>query len=114
MPLRGSYKLTNYKENNMIHLLDAAKAVNKPKYIKIEGNKVIFWIQDGPIKEFGANGVQATDMLEYVKELFVSLNAAYPCRENALTITKIEEAVHWQNARTADREKRDVEGKSLA
>ena len=51
-------------------------------------------------------------MLEYVKCLFESLNEAFPCRENALTITKIEEAIHWQEARTKDRIRRNVEGKN--
>lgn len=71
---------------------------------------VSFAIQSDPVKEVGINGVQAVDMLEYVKNLFVSLNEAFPCRENALTITKIEEALHWQEARTKDRQKRGVEG----
>ncbi len=62
---------------------------------------VSFVIQSDPIGEVGVNGVQALDMLEYVKCLFQSLNEAYPCRENALTITKIEEAIHWQDARVA-------------
>ena len=31
--------------------------------------------------------------------------------ENAITITKLEEALMWQNKRTLDREKRGVEGK---
>ena len=73
---------------------------------------VSFTIQSDPIKEVGVNGVQATDMLEYVKCLFQSLNDAFPCRENALTITKIEEAIHWQEARTKDRLKRQVEGEN--
>lgn len=34
----------------------------------------------------------------------------FKCRENALAITKIEEALHWLNSRTANREKRNVEG----
>ena len=69
-----------------------------------------FRIQNGPIKEVGINGLQASDLLFFCKELFKSLNKAYPCRENALTITKIEEAIHWQDARTKDRESRGVEG----
>ena len=73
-------------------------------------NKVFFQIQDGPIGENGVNGLQATDMLFFCKELFKSLNSAFPCRENSLTITKIEEALHWQEARTKDRVKRKVEG----
>lgn len=34
----------------------------------------------------------------------------FACRENALAITKLEEALHWLNARTARREKAGVEG----
>lgn len=74
---------------------------------------VKFTVQSDPISEVGVNGCQAVDMLEYVKCLFQSLNDAFPCRENALTITKIEEAIHWQEARTKDRMRRNVEGKNL-
>jgi len=76
--------------------------------------RIIFQVQSDPIGEVGVNGVQAVDMLEYVKYLFVSLNSAFPCRENTLTITKIEEAIHWQEARTKDRLARNVEGKNEA
>ncbi len=75
---------------------------------------VAFTIQSDPIKEVGINGVQALDMLKYVKYLFESLNEAFPCRENALTITKIEEAIHWQDARTKNRIIRGVEGENKA
>ena len=34
----------------------------------------------------------------------------FACRENALAITKLDEALHWLNHRTAAREKRAVEG----
>lgn len=34
----------------------------------------------------------------------------FNCRENALAITKLEEALHWCQHRTADREARAVEG----
>ena len=74
---------------------------------------VKFTIQSDPIGEVGVNGCQALNMLEYVKCLFQSLNESFPCRENALTITKIEEAIHWQEARTRDREIRNVEGQNL-
>jgi len=73
---------------------------------------VSFTIQSDPVIEVGVNGVQALDILKYSKNLFESLNDAFPCRENALTITKIEEAIHWQEARTKDRERRNVEGKN--
>lgn len=34
----------------------------------------------------------------------------FACRENALAITKMQEALHWFQHRTADREERGVEG----
>jgi hypothetical protein len=34
----------------------------------------------------------------------------FKCRENALAITKLEEALHWLNARTNRREQQNVEG----
>jgi hypothetical protein len=34
----------------------------------------------------------------------------FRCRENALAITKLEEALHWCQHRTAARESRGVEG----
>lgn len=37
-------------------------------------------------------------------------NGKFACRENALAITKLEEALHWCGHRTAMREKRGVEG----
>lgn len=73
---------------------------------------VSFTIQSDPISEVGVNGVQALDMLKYTKCLFESLNDVFHCRENALTITKIEEAIHWQEARTRDRQIRNVEGQN--
>ena len=37
-------------------------------------------------------------------------NKKFACRENALAITKLEEALLWLNKRTQDREKGQVEG----
>lgn len=34
----------------------------------------------------------------------------FACRENALAITHIEEAIHWLNHRTLERRRRGVEG----
>ncbi len=38
----------------------------------------------------------------------------FSCRENSLAITKLEEALHWLEARTASRESRQVEGTHTA
>ena len=37
-------------------------------------------------------------------------NKKFACRENAIAIIKLEEALLWLNKRTQDREKRKVEG----
>jgi|SRR3990167_3536089 len=37
-------------------------------------------------------------------------NGKFKCRENAIAITKLEEALLWLNKRTQDREERKVEG----
>lgn len=104
----------------MRHVVKALEKFGNSEFIKIENDFdiegiapiVSFTIQSDPISMVGVNGIQATDMLEYVKCLFESLNEAFPCRENALTITKIEEAIHWQEARTKNRQKRGVEGQN--
>jgi hypothetical protein len=71
---------------------------------------VSFTIQSDPIKSVGVNGVQALDMLEYVKCLFESLNEAYHSHYNDTTIAHIENAIQAQHLRTEDRIRRGVEG----
>lgn len=41
------------------------------------------------------------------------LQSKFPCRENALVITKLEESLMWLNKRAANRQARNVEGKQL-
>lgn len=41
------------------------------------------------------------------------LQNKFSCRENAIVITKLEEALMWLNKRTEDRKQRGVEGKHL-
>lgn len=41
------------------------------------------------------------------------LQSKFPCRENAIVITNLEESLMWLEKRTADRVKRQVEGKQL-
>jgi hypothetical protein len=82
------------------------------KFCLIEENCVIFTIQSGPVADFGRNGCDATDLIRFTVGLYKSFNNAFPCRENSIAITKLEEALHWQEARTRDRINRNVEGKN--
>ena len=69
--------------------------------------------QQGPIKEFGVNGASNEDLILMVlTRLNQFQESPYRCRENALAITKLEEAVMWLRKRTLDREIRGVVGTS--
>lgn len=71
--------------------------------------RVLF--QEGPIKEHGVNGCHHEDLIAIVLDrLYQFQSGDFACRENALAITKLEEAMHWFNHRTQNRVKRGVEG----
>lgn len=76
--------------------------------------QVTFTLQDGPIKEVGVNGIQIDGVIEWAKGVIEGFNAKFPCRENSMTITKLDEALLWSVKRKMDREKRGVEGKDKA
>lgn len=67
-------------------------------------------IQLGARNEVGWNGCQIDEIIEFAKDFIVGLNGEYPCRENAIAITKLEEALMWLYKRKQDRENRGVEG----
>jgi hypothetical protein len=67
--------------------------------------------QNGPIGEVGVNGITNEALLAIVIDrLNYFQEGKYKCRENALAITKVEEALHWLHARTLERLQRGVEG----
>lgn len=49
----------------------------------------------------------AADRLKFYQ---TASGGKFACRENALALTKLEEALHWLDARTRAREEREVEG----
>ena len=70
--------------------------------------------QNGPINEVGVNGVTHEALLAIVCDRLRSFQAGpYACRENALALTKIEEAQHWLQSRTLARMRRGVEGSHI-
>ena len=94
-------------------LLKAVYAENKyPIFIDEYLNAISFQLQKGPIKEVGVNGCQVDTLIEAAKMIIGKFNEKFPCRENAIAITKLQEALFWLEARKKDREKRNVEGTS--
>lgn len=66
--------------------------------------------QEGPIHECGVNGVCNEDLINMVIcRLEHFQNSEFRCRENALAITALEEALLWLRKRTMSRESRGVE-----
>jgi len=66
--------------------------------------------------------LRLSNLMQYKKEDLIAIvidrlqcfqEGAYKCRENAIAITKLEEALLWLRKRTMDREKRNVEGTSI-
>jgi hypothetical protein len=71
--------------------------------------------QRGALREAGFNGISDEALIAVLIDRLRGFQAgAFSCRENALALTKLEEALHWLNARTRDRMARGVEGKSAA
>lgn len=67
--------------------------------------------QHGPIKEAGVNGFTNEALLAVIIDRMQGFQSGpYACRENALALTKLEEAKHWLLARTLERVQRGVEG----
>ncbi len=66
--------------------------------------------QHGTIPENGINGVTNESVLDLLAMRLRALNKRFPCRENALAITNIEQARMWLDERTRVREAQGVEG----
>ena len=81
---------------------------------KFPVNFGLIQFQKGPVKESGVNGCHQEDLIAIVIDRLQCFQAGdFACRENALALTKLEEALHWLNHRTKDRIDRGVEGTSV-
>lgn len=70
--------------------------------------------QNGPIGETGPNGLTQEVLIAICLDRLRSFQEGdFRCRENALAITKLEEAQHWLFHRTRARMERGVEGKAV-
>lgn len=81
-------------------------------YVRHDKNSLSFTLQNGPVKENGLNGCQVDTVIEAAKLILEGLNKNLPCRETAVAITKLDEALMWLDKRKKDRERRKVEGTS--
>ena len=107
-----------------IHVMDAPGAGGAHHYYAITlpptpaevergipGRQTDILFQNGPIAEAGVNGVTQEALLAICIDRLRSFQAGpYACRENALALTKMEEAQMWLLERTRRRMARGVEG----
>lgn len=67
--------------------------------------------QNGPIKEAGVNGITNEALLAILIDRMQGFQRGkFSSRENAVVLTKLEEAMMWLQKRTRDRVARGVEG----
>ena len=97
------------------HLYEVSNFENKDQ----EGQKIQFIHKelistDSTELQTIADGTTNEELIEVLLNRMNYLQAIFPCRENAIVITKLEESLMWLNKRTADRVKRNVEGKNEA
>jgi len=68
--------------------------------------------QRGPVCEVGVNGITNETLLAIVADRLQGFQRGpMACRENALSLTKIEEALHWMQTRTRRRLAAGVQGR---
>jgi len=91
------YELANFEAdcpetNQHLHFIEKLPALGG----------ALVTVQDGTTNE---------EVLAMLIDRMQFLQRAFPCRENAIVITKLEESLMWLNKRTADRKARNVEGR---
>lgn len=97
---------------NHSYLIRGFDDTSNPSNGVLQGDKSLHILfQNGPIKEFGVNGVTQEALLAIVIDRLRSFQAGpFSCRENAIALTNCEEALMWLQRRTIARIKRGVEG----
>jgi len=96
--LGHTYELSNFENKDSAG--QTLQFIHKePTY---EGSTELKTISDGTTNE---------EVIEVLINRLNFLQSKFPCRENAIVITKLEESLMWLEKRTKDRLKRNVEGK---
>ena len=69
--------------------------------------------EESPKFETVNDGTTNEELLAVLIDRLSFLNGKFPCRENSIVLTKLEESLMWLNKRTNDRVARGVEGKHI-
>ena len=92
--------------------LPGAGGANHEYEVILPGGDITYInFQNGPVPDHGVNGLTQEVLIAIcIDRLRNFQNGLYACRENALALTKLEEALLWLHSRTRGRLARGVEG----
>ena len=93
-----SYEVYNF-EQDLAELNQHINFIHKVP--ESEGSATFRTVKDGTTNE---------EVLAVLIDRMNYLQGKFPCRENDIVITKLEECLMWLKKRTADRKARGVEG----
>lgn len=100
---------------NHLYMVTGFDAATNPSAPALPWNSTAILFQNGAIAENGVNGLTQEVLLSILIDRLRSFQAGkFACRENALALTKLEEAQHWLLHRTRARMARGVEGRTVA
>lgn len=112
-----SHRVNGLNESLTIEAIDAPGQGNachvyviRPNVLT-EAQPCCIHFQNGPIQESGVNGISNESLLAIVEDRLIGFQSGqFACRENAVALTKLQEAMMWLQKRTRDRMARGVEG----
>lgn len=98
-----------------IEVINETDSDSNPTGGSVSGTGIDIRWQNGPLGRGEGrrepNGAFVETVIEAARQRIAFYqDSKFSCRENALAITKLEEALHWLNSRTARREAAGVEG----
>jgi len=96
-------------QGNACHHYSITPTVGNASGVRID-------FQNGPLQETGGvpNGLSIEALLAIVEDRLLGFQSGqFSCRENAVALTKIQEAMMWLQKRTLDRMRRGVEGTNV-
>lgn len=116
-----SHKVNGLNEVLRITVLDEPGPGNACHVYRVEptvGNAsgLVIEFQKGPLAETGGvpNGLSNEALLAVVEDRLKGFQCGpYACRENAIALTHVQDAMHWLHHRTRERLARGVEGTSV-
>jgi hypothetical protein len=105
-------------ERNELHIVNDVYENGNPTGGSVTAIGLLIDWQNGPLgrdwKSATPNGTFVDDVIESARQRLdfyqKAANGKFACRENAIAITKLEEALHWLQSRRDLREKRGVQG----